>query len=80
MPIGSAQKNQGAGFDILVNGTTVRTHRDREDMAIAAAQQLAGKRDNDPVRVRNRSTGATVTVTAGAVKPVQGCELSRCSN
>lgn len=59
----SSVKNDG-GFDILVNGTTVRTHRDREDMAIAAAQQLAGKRDNDPVRVRNRVTGATVTVTA----------------
>jgi hypothetical protein len=65
-----SEHNQKVGFDILVNGTTVRTHRDREDIAIAAAQQLAGKRDNDPVRVRNRSTGATVTVTAdGTVKP-----------
>jgi hypothetical protein len=63
----SSAKN--AGFDVLVNGSTVRTHRDREDMAFAAAQQLAGKRDNDPVRVRNRATGATVTVTAdGKVK------------
>ena len=60
---------QNVGFDILVNGSTVRTHRDREDMAIAAAKQLAGKRDNDPVRVRNRATGAMVTVTAdGKVK------------
>ena len=64
-----SEKNDG-GFDILVNGTTVRTHRDREDMAIAAAQQLAGKREHDPVRVRNRMTGATVTVTAdGKLKP-----------
>lgn len=63
----SSAKNEG--FDILVNGSTVRTHRDREDLAIAAARQLAGKRDNDPVRVRNRASGATVTVTAdGKVK------------
>jgi hypothetical protein len=38
------------GFDILVGGTTPRTFRDREDMAIAATRQLAAKRDNDPVR------------------------------
>jgi hypothetical protein len=58
------------GFDIFVNGTTHRTFRDREDMAIDAARQLAGKKGNDPVRVRNRTPGATVTVTAdGSVKP-----------
>jgi hypothetical protein len=52
------------GFDIIVNGTTARTFRDREDAAIEAARQLAGKKGNDPVCVRNRSTGAVVTVTA----------------
>lgn len=57
-------QNQNEGFDILVNGSTVRSFRAREDMAIEAARQLAGRRDNDPVRVRNRATGATVTVTA----------------
>ena len=41
-----------------MNATTVRTYRDREDMAIAAAQQLAGRRGND------RGGCATVTVKA----------------
>jgi hypothetical protein len=62
--------NPTDGFDILVNGTTIRTFRDREDMALAAARQLACRKGNDPVRVRSRSTGATVTVTAdGKVTP-----------
>jgi hypothetical protein len=34
-----------------------------------AAARLAGKRNNNAVRVRSRNTGATVTVTAdGKVK------------
>jgi hypothetical protein len=68
------------GFDILVGGTTPRTFRDREDMAIAAARQLAGKRDNDPVRVRNCATGATITVTAdgkAVAASVQNAQLIR---
>jgi hypothetical protein len=61
---------QDSGFDILVNGSTRRTFRDDEASAIHAARQLAGRKENDPVRVRNRRTGATVTVTAdGSVKP-----------
>jgi hypothetical protein len=54
------------GFDIIVNGVN-RTFRDREDMAIAAARQLAGRKGNDPVQVRTRATGKVVTVTAGGV-------------
>jgi hypothetical protein len=65
-----AMPTSTTGFDILVYGSTWRTFRDREDIALEAAQQLAGKRGNDPVRVRNRATGATVTVTSdGAVTP-----------
>jgi hypothetical protein len=65
-----SERNQHVGFDIMVNGTTVRTFRDREDRVIAAAKQLAGKCDNDPARVRSRLTGATVTGTAdGKVEP-----------
>jgi len=57
------------GFEIFVNGTTPRTFRDREDIAVAAARELAGRKDNDPVRVRNNATGKTVTVGAdGSVK------------
>jgi hypothetical protein len=65
-----AMAEQDSGFDILVNGSTRRTFRDDEASAIHAARQLAGRKENDPVRVRNRRTGATVTVTAdGSVKP-----------
>jgi hypothetical protein len=57
------------GFDIIVNGT-LRTFRDREDMAHDAARQLAGRKGNDPVTVRTRATGETLTIaTDGSVRP-----------
>lgn len=54
------------GYDIIVNGVT-RTFRDRKELAIAAARQLAGRKGNDPVTVRTRASGETVMVTAGGV-------------
>jgi hypothetical protein len=57
----TANRPQGAQFEILIDGTP-RTYRDDKAMAIEAAEHLKRKHPHSAVTVENLQTGETTVV------------------
>jgi hypothetical protein len=73
----SITKAPGAQFEISIDGTP-RTHRDRKQLAIEAAEYLKRKHPNNAVMVKDLQSGETTAVEYKPdLGPVQQSAASR---